>query len=192
MFWRAPVGGDWTIRFSSADFDVVARAALPVNPTICSGNELDCEDDGNGPNGARLSFTAFEGQDILISVDAFRNTGSGKFTMTFSRTGETPVSDGDCDNPSDLMAFGAGLDIFAAFACNSSTCRNASVQGACVTECVPTLISAPLSEDCSGCFVDYIDCVIGACGPDCLEGDSCDECDYDGRCGEPFQTCSGL
>ena len=94
MYWQVPMGGDWEIRFSSSDFDVVAQASSLSFPGVCMGNEIDCNDDGNGPNGALLSFSALEGQQILISVDAFRDTGAGEFTMSFKRSGEAPVSDG--------------------------------------------------------------------------------------------------
>lgn len=193
MFWRVPEGGDWQIRFSSPDFDVVARADLAAIPNFCAGNELACNDDGNGPNGALLSFTALEGQDILITVDAFRNTGAGEFTMSFSRSGEAPVSNGACDNASDLMAFSTGLNIFAAVVCFQDTCREAPEPGACVAECVPTLVNGTLSAGCAGCFGEYADCVIDACGADCLNGTlSCDDCDYSGLCGTPFSECAGL
>lgn len=193
MFWQVPEGGDWQIRFASSDFDVVAKIELAAFPNLCRGNEVDCDDDGNGPNGALLSFTALEGQQTLISVDAFRNTGAGQFTMSFSRSGEPPVSNGACDNAQDLTAFGAGLNISAAFACYQSTCADAEDVGQCITECVPTLIPSMLSEGCAACFGDYIECAIDQCGAECLNGgNTCDDCDYDSQCGEPFSECTGL
>jgi len=193
MFWRVPEGGDWEIRFSSSDFDVVARVDVAAIPNFCRGNEVDCDDDGNGPNGALLSFSALEGQDMLITVDAFRNTGAGEFTMSFSRSGEAPVSNGACDNATDLMAFGLGLNFSAAVACYESTCSEADDVGDCVSECVPSLIPGALSEGCAQCFGGYAECVIDACGAECLNSSlSCDDCDYDGLCGGPFSDCAGL
>ena len=62
---------------------MVARADIAAIPNFCMGNDLACNDGGHGPNGAFLSFTALEGQDILIMVDAFRDTGAGQFSVRF-------------------------------------------------------------------------------------------------------------
>lgn len=83
FFWEVPVDGRWEIRFGSGDFDVVAGVGAS-----CGGGGIDCDDDGNGRNGALLSFQAVAGQRMVISVDAFRGTGSGRFSMSFNRTGE--------------------------------------------------------------------------------------------------------
>ena len=103
---------------------------------------------------------------------------------------DVAVSAGACDNPTDLQTLGAVegtlKDTIAGCA---MSCIGQGVP--CMADCVKD--GTGLSDGCSNCFGEVIDCTISKCMFQCMDSSSpaCAEC-QEQHCAAAFTDCAGI
>ena len=101
---------------------------------------------------------------------------------------EVATSAGACDNPADLATLESTADLSGKIAGCAMQCIGQGVP--CMSGCVQD--ATGLSEGCSGCFGEAIQCTMSSCMLQCIDSGSpaCADCQQQ-KCAPAFEQCAG-
>jgi|GEM_PF-2235682 len=100
-----------------------------------------------------------------------------------------PTGDGACTNDADTAIIMASSDIGSTMSGCAFECFSGGED--CVDTCI--INATGLSESCTVCFADMVDCTMSNCALNCLdpEGAACTQC-QETHCIPPFTECAGM
>jgi len=102
---------------------------------------------------------------------------------------EVATSAGACDNPVDLATLESTTDLSDKVAGCAMQCLGQGV--ACMSGCVQD--ASGLSDGCSACFGEAIQCTMSSCMLQCIDSgsQSCADCQQQ-KCAPAFLECAGV
>jgi hypothetical protein len=167
---------------------IPAFALLTVASLAFSGCGGDDDDDSAGTAGKGSTAGTSSGGTSSGGSDGDGGEATGNPNL-----GCDPEAATTCQNETDCPYVVDGTARTTAQTCGKSTECLSGQDPNCARSCI--LESLEMTEDCAGCYADFVNCTIAKCLGDCLQNpnsEACTGCQVSKGCRETFDTCSGL